>query len=57
MSEHSWDELDPNEERPADPAEEEIATTLPDRLDPPLEAPEADVVDQALEVPPDDDDE
>jgi hypothetical protein len=50
----SWDaEPDPDDERPVD-AEAELV--LPDRLDPPLEAAEADVVDQAIEVPPDDED-
>jgi len=57
MSERSWDaEPDPDEERPADPADQEAATGLPDRLDAPLETPEADAVEQALEVPTDDED-
>lgn len=51
----TWDATpDPDDERPVDEAAEVV---LPDRLDAPLEAPEADTVDQAIEVPPDDEDE
>lgn len=54
----TWDATsDPDDERPADPGDEEGALTLPDRLDAPLDAPEADVVDQVIEVPTGDDDE
>jgi hypothetical protein len=53
----TWDDVEPSDERPVDPVEEEAATVLPEQLDVPLEAPEADVVEQALEVPTDDDDE
>ena len=57
MTDRSWDaEPDPDEERPADPADEEVAAELPERLDAPLETPEADAVEQALEVATDDDD-
>jgi len=41
---------EPDEERPIDEA---VEHSLPDHLDPPLEADEADVVEQAIEVPPD----
>jgi hypothetical protein len=44
---------EPEDERPV---EEPARQDLPDRLDPPLEADEADVLEQAIEVPPDDDD-
>jgi hypothetical protein len=51
----TWDaEPDPDEERPVD---EEAELVLPETLDPPLEASEADVVDQVIEVPPDDEEE
>lgn len=44
----TWDaEPDPDQERQVPGGE----LVLPDRLDPPLEAAEADVVDQAIEVP------
>lgn len=43
---------EPDDDRPVD---EEPRLELPDRLDPPLDAAEADVVDQLIEVPADDD--
>jgi hypothetical protein len=58
MSDRSWDaEPDPDDERPVDPTDEEAAVTLPERLDVPLETPEADAVEQVLEVPIEDDEE
>jgi hypothetical protein len=38
------------------PIEDALTLSPPDRLEPPLEADEADVLDQVLEVPPPDDD-
>jgi hypothetical protein len=51
----TWDAVpDPDDERPVDDAAELV---LPDRLEAPLEAPEADAVDQSIEVALDDEDE
>jgi hypothetical protein len=48
----TWDaQPDPEDERPVS---DDAEIVLPDRLEVPLEASEADVVDQAVEVPPDD---
>jgi hypothetical protein len=44
---------DPADDRPVD---EEPVATPPARLDPPLDAEEADVLEQTLEVPPPDED-
>ena len=43
--------IDPDGERPVDDDGELV---LPDRLDAPLEADEVDVLEQSIEVPPDD---